>query len=843
MPCDEAWMIPETTTQEPQTPAQADPSIETRRAQASLEPALHLRRSPQRLTIPKAAKPQPRANLLAVAITREAMVEADRGLGFLLLPVAMGLGAGVFFMAVRDPPVAALIAGLLISALIAFAMRTANPSMAHAGGLLAAMFVGALAAANETRHGPMLLDSDVTTRVAGMVEAREFDAEGRVRYLLRLTATSDPEIRRPPPRVRLVARTAHAPAPVGALIAGRARLSSPSGPVLPGGYDFAFRAFVDGIGAHGFFFQAPEVLALEQPEDRIASKFKLGLREVRERIASRVRSVLPGDAGGIAAALTVSDRRGISKPTVEALRATGLAHILAISGLHMALAAGLLYVGLRLIMAGFPALVEGWPVKKLAAAGALVTATAYLAISGGSVPTQRAWVMLSIMLIAVILERPALTMRNVALAAIVIIFLSPSAVVGPGFQMSFAATAALIAAYAALSRRKADRDWAPAPASHMSIAPGWLKWLFKAALGLAITSLVAGLATGLFSAHHFHRVAGNGLLANMLAMPLVTLVVMPAGLLAMLLMPLGLDQLPLQAMGAGLKGVIAVAHYIDEMGGDILVGQFPLHATALAGAGFIVLVFLRSRLRLAGFALMGLGAFFVLPPMAPDRPQILISEDGRLVGLYGAKGLASNATRPSAFAFGQWQTALGGPAHRAPAVRRLLESDDQLPGETLTPLLQAAVQEPSRFHCAARGICAARHGGVTIIVIDRPELIGPACDRADLVVVSIPIYMSSCRSGATLVTSRSLRRSGSLGIRIENPAAGGGNSVSAKSMVQPRSDTNVVSAVATSDAEHLATSSPARPHLRINAALEGVIRPWTVQRYYDWRSRSYDLPD
>ncbi len=221
-------------------------------------------------------------------------------------------------------------------------------------------------------------------------------------------------------------------------------------------------------------------------------------------------------------------------------------------------------------------MVEGWPVKKLAAAGALVTASAYLLISGGSVATQRAWVMLSIMLIAVILDRPALTMRNVALAAIVIILLSPSAVVGPGFQMSFAATAALIAAYAALSRRKAQRDWTPAPASHMLIVPGWLIWLFKAALGLAITSLVAGLATGLFSAHHFHRFAGNGLLANMLAMPLVTLVVMPAGLLAMLLMPFGLDQLPLQAMGAGLGGVIAVAHYIDGMGGDVLVGQIPV---------------------------------------------------------------------------------------------------------------------------------------------------------------------------------------------------------------------------------------------------------------------------
>ncbi|WP_394689658.1 ComEC/Rec2 family competence protein [Hoeflea sp.] len=758
----------------------------------------------------------------------------------------MGLGAGLFFMAVRDPPVAALIAGLLISGVIAFSARSSNPGLARAGGLFAAMFVGALAAANEIRDAPVLLDSDVTTQVRGVVEAREFDADGRVRYLLRVSATSDPQIRRPPTRVRLVARTAHTPALVGALIEGRARLSTPSGPVLPGGYDFAFRAFVDGIGAHGFFFQAPRELAPAQLEGGIASKFRQGLREMREDIAARVRSVLPGDAGGIAAALTVSDRRGITKPTVEALRATGLAHILAISGLHMALAAGLLYVGLRLIMAGFPALVEGWPVKKLAAAGALVTATAYLAISGGSIPTQRAWVMLSIMLIAVVLDRPALTIRNVALAAIVIIVLSPSAVVGPGFQMSFAATAALIAAYAALSRRKADRDRAPASVSSMPIAPAWTIWLFKAALGLAITSLVAGLATGLFSAHHFHRVAGNGLLANLLAMPLVTLVVMPAGLLAMLLMPFGLDQLPLQAMGAGLRGVIAVANHVNEMGGDILIGQIPLHATALAGAGFIALVFLRSRLRLAGFVLIGLGALLALPPLAPDRPQILISEDGRLVGLYGAKGLASNAKRPSAFVFGQWQTALGGPAHLPPAMLRPRGEDPETPDTTLSPLLEGAISEPSRFHCAARGICAARQRGATIIAIDRPELIGPACDRADLVVVSIPVYMSRCRSGATLVTARSLRRTGALGIRIEHAVQIDGDVVSVKPLDPMHRNTSAVSTVATSETEHPAMGAmknTPRPRLRINEALEGGIRPWTVQRYYDWRSRSYDLPD
>jgi competence protein ComEC len=151
-------------------------------------------------------------------------------------------------------------------------------------------------------------------------------------------------------------------------------------------------------------------------------------------------------------------------------------------------------------------------------------------------------------------DRPALTMRNVALAAIVIILLSPSAVVGPGFQMSFAATAALISAYAAIARRArntAARQAGQPARTGLRSLPGLAA---KALLGLAITSLVAGLATGLFSAHHFHRVAGNGLLANLLAMPLVTFIVMPAGLLAMLVMPFGLEALATQADGAGAQG-------------------------------------------------------------------------------------------------------------------------------------------------------------------------------------------------------------------------------------------------------------------------------------------------
>jgi len=765
------------------------------------------------------------------AIASAQAVERDRGLAFLFLPVAMGAGAGLYYLSPGNPALLFLVAALFAALLVAALARRHHIAVARTAGYAAAMCIGALAAALEVSNGAILLDSDVTTTISGTVEAREFDAAGRVRYLIRLHATAEPEIRRPPSRVRLTARSAHDAAAVGATIKGRARLSSPSGPVMPGGYDFAFRAFVDGIGAHGYFYRVPQQVdplsGGASDKAGMVRSFQDGLRRVREHISQRIRTVLPGDPGGIAAALAVSDRRGISAPTVDALRATGLAHILAISGLHMALAAGTLYIGIRKSFAMFPGLVEAWPVKKLAASGAMMTATAYLLISGGSVSTQRAWVMLTVMLVAVLADRAALTMRNVALAAIVIILISPSAVVGPGFQMSFAATAALIAAYAVISGRAREARSGLGMVKTRSRLVRGLVFAIKALFGLAITSLVAGLATGLFSAHHFHRVAGAGLLANLLAMPLVTLVVMPAGLVAMLMMPLGLDAWPLQLMGQGLESVVAVATRVHALGGDVDVGQIPLQSTLVTGTGFVILVFLRSWLRLVGLALIGLGFAFATPPLAGPLPDVLVSEKGNLVALAGPSGLASNAARPPSFVFRQWQTALRGATHVPPIqVRRVQPDQPADPAAkpnagSLDRLLRSAELQTSRFHCASRGVCAAIHTGVRIVAIDQAALIGAACDRADLVVISIPVYLDACRSGATLVTARTLRRTGSLAIRVQDGLASSGDQISGAGS---------------------GAGNSTRADFRIDTALQGVIRPWTVQRYFEWRTGRFDLP-
>ncbi len=718
--------------------------------------------------------------------------EEARGTLFLLSAVALAAGAALYQNLDTEPRLWPAVAAFCVSIAWALRARQTGSTAFLAPVLAAALLAGFIAGRIETRNGPVLLDAPVTTTVTGEVLEREIDEGGRVRYLLRVLATSEPTLKRPPDRARLAVTASHEAFAPGAVIQGRARLSPPSGPAYPGGHDFSRSAYAAGIGAYGFFYKAPESGPVEigQGEKTIAERLRAGVTHLRSHISARVRDVVGGDPGALIAALTVSDRRGISEATVETLRATGLAHILAISGLHMALAAGTFFLGLRKLTALFPGLVERFPVKKIAAVAALAVATCYLAISGAGVATQRAWLMMTIMFVAVLLDRPALTMRNVALAAIVIALLSPSAVISPGFQMSFAATVALIASYEAWSRRRAQS--VRAAASGSVFLPKIVATVLRGLVGLAVTSLVAGLATGLFAAWHFHRAAGLGLFANLLAMPLVSFIVMPAGLIAMLAMPFGLDAWPLMVMGKGLEAVLAAARFVQGLGGDAVTGRISLAVILLAGSGFLLLTLLSSRLRLLGLAPIGLGLALTLPPFAPAPPAILVSEDGRLVGLVGEGAIATNAQRPSAFIFEQWQRAFRRADHLAPLT---------MASASLEALSDQARRAPGRFICSSRSRCVGMSGDRLVAAIGDPADFGAACDTADIVILSVPIRTRHCFSGATLATARTLRETGAL-------------------------------AIDTSGGE-----------IAVSAALGEVIRPWTVQRRYDWRSDSFILPD
>jgi len=579
--------------------------------------------------------------------------DLDRGRGFLWLPVAFALGIALYFTLPREPHWPTLVGFALATTLAAARARrmvVAFPLLVFAASLLAGL---AAAAGQTARVAAPVLSGERTLQVVGWIEAREPRPDGAVRYILRVHAIERLAPARTPKRVRFTARGRGPPPRVGDGVSVLARLAPPRGPVQPGGYDGARSLFFEGIGATGFSFGMPKPADLGDAPGRV--RVKAAIARVRDGIAKRLRQTLPGENGELAATLLVGDRGGIPKNTQEAIRASGLGHILAISGLHMALVAGTVFGAVRFGLAALPAVALRHPIKKWAAVAALLAGFVYLVLSGGAVATIRAFVMAAVAFLAVLVDRPALTLRSVALAALIVMALDPSAVLGPGFQMSFAAVIALVAAYEALAHRERRPQLPPNEAGRAHrLARFAAVWIG----GLALTSFIAGLATGPIGAFHFHRVAPLGLLGNLLAMPFVSLIVMPMGVVSVALMPLGLDPATLPVMGLGLDAVVTVADRVARWSGNAgAVGRIPVAAILLMTAGLLWLALWQARWRLAGLAVIAAGLVLVPAVRVPD---LLISDDGRAVAARGADGRLRIATaQGGTFAAAMWLRADG----------------------------------------------------------------------------------------------------------------------------------------------------------------------------------------
>ncbi|KAA0694442.1 ComEC family competence protein [Neorhizobium sp. P12A] len=746
------------------------------------------------------------------AVQRMAQEEAQYGRAVLFAPVYMGAGAIIWFELDTDPPLAAISAAFAISVAALLLRREAGPVARHLLLAAALLLFGMLLAQWQTwRAATVMLDTPVTTTVTGRIEEREADARGRWRYVLKLQSTQAPALGRAPGMVTAFVRGQEQPFELGDIIQGRARLTPPAGPALPGLHDFAFGAFFDGIGANGYFYGLPKLMspAGDATDDgSFIGRADIWLTKFRSGIGDRIRTILPGDTGAFAASLVTDERRAISDETTEALRVSGLADIIAISGLNMALSAGIFYVGLRYLFSLFPGAAQAWPTKKIAAFGALVTVTAYYMISGFGVSAERAFVMMAIMLVAVLFDRPSLSLRNVALSAIAILILSPSEALGPSFQMSFAATLALVSGYS-LWQRRPSREGGLLRLRIFSP----LAVVFRFFGGIASTSFVGGLSTAIFSIEHFHRLATYGLVANLAAMPVVSFVVMPVGMLAVLLMPFGLDYYPWQVTGVGLDAVTAIAKTVAAWGGNIPFARLPLWLFPTIVAGFLLMTMLRTKLRHAGAVLIA--ASIAIAALTPETPktEVLISEDGELVALLRNGKLEPNRERPPDFIFGQWQQALALFDQQPP---KMLPADDTTPtrkAKTGPPLrldfnqqkilrdaMAAALDTVPEggFACHRKDWCAAiLDNGRILLTIDNAAYLGPACDIADLVVIPVRLRLNICRSGAQLFTGATLRRSGSVEI-------------------------------------DLASEKP-----EIITAFQGVQRAWNRHRAYDWRSNTF----
>lgn len=585
--------------------------------------------------------------LLGEKLRAWALVDVGPGRLVPWLAIAFGLGIVLYFTADREPAVWAAIV-LLIATVVGACLARHRPiafPLALAFAAAAAGFATATIKRAMIAH-PVLPAAAWNVEIAGLVEVRE-ERERSDRIVVRVHRITGVRTGEPPDRVRVSVRKGTAPA-VAAFVEFKARLSPPLEPLRPGGYDFARNLYFQGIGASGFVLG--RIRTAEPPVGpglRLrAAAMVDGMRDALDR---RIRSVLSGDNGAIASALITGKRDAISAKVNDAMFISGLGHVLSISGYHMAVVAGLIFFALRALFALMPAFSGRYAIKKWAALMALFGAAFYLVLSGAEVATQRSFIMIAIVLIGLMVDRPAITLRTLTVAAIVVLLLTPEAAVHPSFQMSFAATLALVAGY------ERGLPWMSV-AAETPLSARIALWGGRAILGFVVVSLLAGLATTLYAAYHFHRLAPYGVLANLLAMPVVSLWVMPMGILGVLAMPFGFDSLFWWLMGEGVSWMVAVALWVAGLPGAVgRMAAFGIGPLLLGSAGLVVLCLLRSPLRLAGVAMIALAA---ISAYRTPQPDVLIAADGTTLAVRGPNGrLAIVRTGSDTFAARQWLAA------------------------------------------------------------------------------------------------------------------------------------------------------------------------------------------
>ena len=448
----------------------------------------------------------------------------------------------------------------------------------------------------------------------GKVLAREEQpAQERVR--LRLAAREPASGRAIVVRVNLKQGDDRPEFAEGSILHLRARLVPPAAPMLPGGYDFSRAAWFSGIAATGTVLGQPQVVAAGEPDGLI--------RRTQRSLSHHVRMNLSGSPGALAAAFASGDRGAIAPEDEDAMRDAGLTHLLSISGLHVsAVIAAAYFLALRLMgLVPWLALRVRLPIAA-AGAGALA-GIGYTLLTGAEVPTIRSCIGAVLVMLALVLGREPLSMRMVAVAAALVLLIWPEALVGPGFQMSFASVIAIVALHGSAPMRAFN-----APREE----PLWARGLRNLA-SILLTGVVIELALMPIGLFHFHRAGVYGALANVIAIPLTTLASMPLIALALLFDAVGAGAPCWWLAGKSLELLLALAHWTAAMPGAVtMMPAMGEGAFALFLAGGFWLALWRGPLRLLGLVPATLGLILLLQVRAPD---LLISGDGRHVGITG----------------------------------------------------------------------------------------------------------------------------------------------------------------------------------------------------------------
>lgn len=555
---------------------------------------------------------------------------AQRPNYLLWVPVFLGIGIGVYFSLRFEPLGAVLWGGVLFCGMFWALHRSWSHEASLIFAVLGYCFLGAALAQSQTnRVAAPVLGYPIYGRLEGdihLIDRSQSDA-------LRLTLGNVQHEKLSPDKTpKFVRISLHDVANeveirVGRRIATKAYLMPPMRPVEPRGFDFRRHAWFQSLGAVGYARSAVKDMGNATPS------LQGSIAKLRDRLSLAIRARIEGVVGGVASALITGDRAHVPKDVWEDLRRSNLAHLLAISGLHMGLLVTVVYGVVRFSSVVMARRWQG--AETLASMAALSVALAYLVMSGASIATQRAFIMVAVMLVGIVVARRGVTIRAVAIAAIIILTLRPSSLLSPGFQMSFSATLALVACF----------RWVCHNGYLRRGILGWLQSLF-------LSSFVAGMATAPFAAAHFNQIVTLGLFANILTVPVVGIIVVPAGVLGLVLMPFGAEGAAFWIMGQGISWVLCVAHWISSLEYAALLIVSPpsgvLALLALSGLGFILL---KDQTRW-GFLLLLLPAAVLWA--ASERPNILIEDRGKLVGAFDRDEFALSRLKGQSFVADVW---------------------------------------------------------------------------------------------------------------------------------------------------------------------------------------------
>jgi competence protein ComEC len=450
-------------------------------------------------------------------------------------------------------------------------------------------------------------------RVSATVESvQTLAAEEAVRLVVRPQGAGLP--------VRLRVNVDHDKLPAGlvpgATISLRAWIMPPAPMAVPGGYDFSRAAWFQQIGGTG---RALDIAVTAAPASQgLAAR----LAGWRQDLSARIRTELGNNGeGGIAAALATGDQFGIPDVDAEAMRRSGLAHLLSVSGLHLTAVVGAVMLLTLKLLALSPALALRFRLILVAAAAGALAGIAYTLLTGAEVPTVRSCIAALLVLLGIALGRQALTLRLVAVGALVVLLLWPESLPGASFQMSFAAIIAIVA----LHENPRVQTWVSRRDEIWPLRLG--RFLFA----LILTGLAVELALMPIALFHFHKAGLYGALANVVAIPLTTFVIMPLEALALLFDAFGLGAPFWWLTGQALSFLLWLAHKAGDAPGAVaLLPAMPVAAFALMAAGGLWLCLWRTKWRLWGFGPVAAGALWALLTPAPD---LIVTGDGRHLAL------------------------------------------------------------------------------------------------------------------------------------------------------------------------------------------------------------------